>query len=477
MSAVPFHNAKIIATMWPSIDKETVLSKVINNIDAFRMNLSHGDEDTKRRYIDIIHKLDSSKTIILDTRGPEIRTKNKDELVYSEWDEIIIEFAEFFKYPEEIDTMLMDYPNMKIVPVWSVMSIDGDAVRVEVKENRDGVLIGNVTKWWVILINRVIEFENYIPSLPFLSEKDKKHIVRWIQNGINVIAVSFVRTHDDLLSVQTFLKEHEWGHVKVIVKIDTPEVITNIEEVVKRCDGIIINRIKLWVVVWDQKQILATKKNLINICNRFGKPVIMTTWFDTSVDVKKDKKTWAIIEEEMALGSDGFMFTRETAVAEEPLEYVMELYEKLNVEEWTRAVSNFSLEDAYVSPDHPITDYIIYQAYAASKNLPIKAILCPSESWYTAARLSALKPDVPIISFTKNDAAFRYMNLLRGVKGYKIASTFDYVNIKQIWKEILRILFKGSISLDDMILIVHSSLEQDTPWMINGMELYRFKNI
>jgi pyruvate kinase len=61
-----------------------VLSKVINNIDAFRMNLSHGDEDTKRRYIDIIHKLDSSKTIILDTRGPEIRTKNKDELVYSE---------------------------------------------------------------------------------------------------------------------------------------------------------------------------------------------------------------------------------------------------------------------------------------------------------------------------------------------------------------------------------------------------------
>jgi pyruvate kinase len=171
------------------------------------------------------------------------------------------------------------------------------------------------------------------------------------------------------------------------------------------------------------------------------------------------------------------MFTRETAVAEEPLEYVMELYEKLNVEEWTRAVSNFSLEDAYVSPDHPITDYIIYQAYAASKNLPIKAILCPSESWYTAARLSALKPDVPIISFTKNDAAFRYMNLLRGVKGYKIASTFDYVNIKQIWKEILRILFKGSISLDDMILIVHSSLEQDTPWMINGMELYRFKNI
>jgi hypothetical protein len=69
------------------------------------------------------------------------------------------------------------------------------------------------------------------------------------------------------------------------------------------------------------------------------------------------------------------------------------------------------------------------------------------------------------------------MNLLWGVKGYKIASTFDYTNIKQIWKEILRILFKWSISLDDMILIVHSSLEQDTPGMINGMELYRFKNI
>jgi pyruvate kinase len=81
------------------------------------MNLSHGDEDTKRRYIDIIHKLDSSKTIILDTRGPEIRTKNKDELVYSDDEEIIINFAEFFKYPVELDTLLMDYPNMQAIPV------------------------------------------------------------------------------------------------------------------------------------------------------------------------------------------------------------------------------------------------------------------------------------------------------------------------------------------------------------------------
>lgn len=477
MSAVPFHNAKIIATMGPSIDKETVLSKVINNIDVFRMNLSHGDEDTKKRYIDIILKLDSSKTVMLDTRGPEIRTKNKDELVYSDGEMIIIEYAEFFKYPEVLDTLLMDYPNMAAVPVGSIISIDSDAVRLEITKNEEWALTGKITKGWVILINRVIEFENYIPSLPFLSEKDKKHIVWGIQHKINTIAVSFIRTKDDIFKVKNFLKEHEGGEVKVIVKIDTPEILENIEEVVKLSDGIIINRVKLAVVVGAKGDADAAKRTIITLCNRFGRPVIITTGFDTSVTVLEDKPTWKILEEELALWVDAFMFTRETAVSEEPLDYVMALYEKVNVEEWTRATSNYVLADSYVSPAHPITDYIIYQAYLASKNLPIKAIICPTESGYTPARLSALKPDVPVIAFTKNDTAFRYMNLLRWVKGYKIASTFEYGNIKQIGKEILRILFKWSISLDDMILIVHSSLEQDSPGMINGMELYRFKNI
>jgi len=74
-----FHNAKIIATIGPAIDKETVLAKIVNQIDIFRINLSHGDDDMRKKYVDMVVKLDSSKSIMLDMKGPEIRTRNRDE--------------------------------------------------------------------------------------------------------------------------------------------------------------------------------------------------------------------------------------------------------------------------------------------------------------------------------------------------------------------------------------------------------------
>ena len=173
---------------------------------------------------------------------------------------------------------------------------------------------------------------------------------------------------------------------------------------------------------------------------------------------------------------DAFMLTKDTAVAEEPIENIYKLYEIIN-EEDNLTKTNYSLKQVNINDDDIISDYIAFSAYRTSKELPIKAIICPTESGYTPARLSALKPEVPIIAFTKNDTAYRYLNLMRWVKGYKIADTFEYTNIKQIGKEIIRILFKGNISLDDKILIVHSSLEQNKAWMINGMELYKFKDI
>jgi pyruvate kinase len=125
-----FHNAKIIATMGPAIDKETVLSKVINHIDCFRINLSHGDEEVKKRYVDIINKLDNSKSVLLDTRGPEIRTKNKFEIECKLGKTMYLKYAEFFK--EEEDTIFVDYANLENIPNGTIISFDMDEVIVEV---------------------------------------------------------------------------------------------------------------------------------------------------------------------------------------------------------------------------------------------------------------------------------------------------------------------------------------------------------
>lgn len=459
--------------MGPAVDKETVLSKVINNIDVFRINLSHWDEEMKRKYINTILKLDSSKTIMLDTKGPEIRTRNKDEIILKKKAIIEIQYAEFFKHTEDDDILYIDYPNMYRIEAWAIMSIDNDTVKITVKSNEDGVLKGEVTVWGTILINRWVEFENYIPKLPFLSEKDKKQMIRWIDNKINVIAISYIRDAENLKTVRSFLDEH-WGNtVKMISKLETKESIENIEEIIEASDGIIINRDKLSVLL-DGKDIQETKQRIIELSNRYGKPVIVVTGLD--IKGTNNKAINKILIEEMKQWVDSFLLTKETAVAEEPLEFVINLYDMINDPE-NKAITNYALADVSTNEDNTITDYIIYNAYRASKECDIKAIICPTESGYTPARLSALKPDVPVISFTKNDEAYRYLNLLWGVKGYKISSTFEYANIKQIGKEIIRILFKWSISLDDKILIVHSSLAQNTVWMINWVELYKFKDI
>jgi pyruvate kinase len=128
------------------------LAKIINNIDIFRINLSHGDEDTKKKYIDMVVKLDSSKSIMLDTKGPEIRTRNKEEMTLKKNQEISIAYAEFFKHEE--NTLFIDYPNIHNITPGSIMSIDNDAVSIEILENKQDKLIGKVKHKGIVLINR-----------------------------------------------------------------------------------------------------------------------------------------------------------------------------------------------------------------------------------------------------------------------------------------------------------------------------------
>ncbi len=458
--------------MGPSLDKETVLSKVINNIDTFRINLTHGDEETKKKYIRMILKLDSSKTIMLDTRGPEVRTRNKEELVLNKGQKIPIEHAEFFK--DSFDTLYIDYNQTQGIQEGTILNIDNESVIIEVIKNKWDALMGKVLKGGLVLINRHIDFDGYIPELPYMGEKDKRHIVRGIEHKINTISVSYIKEASNVAEIRDFLRTVDGEHLKVIAKIETLDAIKNLKSIIESADGIIISRKKLLILA-DEKKATKIKNDAIKYCNTIGKPLIRNT--DMNVASKKESKVHAdTIREKIAEWIDVFMLTRDSAVAEEPIENIFKLYEIIN-EEQIPTITDYSLKQVSISEDDTISDYIAYNAYRTSKEMPIKAIICPTESGYTPARLAALKPSVPIIAFTKNDMAYRYLNLLRWVKGYKIADTFEYTNIKQIGKEIIRILFKWNISLDDKILIVHSSLEQNKAGMINGMELYKFKDI
>lgn len=472
-----FHNAKIIATMWPAIDKETVLSKVINQIDTFRITLSHGEEDIKRKYVNMILKLDNSKSILLDIQWPEIRTRSREETQIKKNQKLRIKYSESFKHEE--GTLFVDYEHLDEISVGVLIHIDHNAVILEVTKKIAGGLETKVIQGGEILINRLVEFEKYIPKLPFFGEGDKKHVVWGIEHKVSMMAISYIRDAEDVKKIKDFLN-HIWGlHVKIIAKIVTKEALKNIKHIIDKVDGIHIDSKKLAILTGGDG--LKEQLNIVNLCNKIWKPVLVTVPVDAS-QAKASKEAQRNIMTLIQQGVDAFLLTKETAVGEFPIEAITLLYDTINNPE-NKVTHFYKLDEIPAMPENTaadyvsITDYVIYNAYRASKELKIKAIICPTETGYTPARLSSLKPDVPIIAFTKNDDAFRYLNLLRWVKGYKIASTFDYENIKQIGKEIIRILFKGNISLDDKIIIVHSSIEQNVKHMINGFEIYKFKDI
>lgn len=403
-----FHNAKIIATMGPAIDKETVLSKVIQNIDVFRINLSHGDEEVKKRYVDIINKLDNSKSILLDTKGPEIRTKNKFEIEYTVGSTVFLKYAEFFK--EEENTIFIDYVNLENIPLGTHISFDMDQVVIEITniiKNGNG-FEAKVIYGGILLINRLVDFENYIPKLPFLGEKDKKHIEWGLEHKVSLVAVSYIRYPDNVLDIRRFFESINGKHLKLIAKIETQECIDNIEAIIELVDGIIINKKKLGLLVGEDN-VEKTRNMLINISNRRGKPISVHSDFD--IRAENHEEVIQTIREEIALGVDSFVLTKETSIFEDPSFFVEKLYEIIN-SGTIEMKALYNREDIHFHEDNIIQDYMLYNVYKTSKELDIKAIICPTQSGYTPARLSALKPNVPIIAFTKDDDAYRYLNLL-----------------------------------------------------------------
>ncbi len=473
-----FHYSKVIATVWPSLAKETVLSKVINFVDVFRINLSHGFIDHHKKYIDTILKLDNSKTIMLETKGAEIRSKNVHPIVLKKNDKIIVDFSEYQE--EEKGKLFIDYTDLYDVPTNTEISFDDTAVILKVEKNDGMTLQCKVINAWSILPLKKVHFKWYKPNLPFLTEKDKKDILRWLQVGVNILVVSYVKNENNILELRDFLYQHNGKDMKVIAKIETKEAIENLHQIITAADGISLLKGSL--------EHLTTKKGLteekvIALCNKLGKPFIMAAHFTKKLKTGKNavdhQAGYESINEYLQAWVDAFMLWYETAFGEDPIEDITGLYNSI-LKYQTGLQTNYAMQDVHINTENEITDYLIYNTYRTSKEMNIKAIICFTHNGYSVSRLSTLKPSIPVIAFTKVDDTYKYLNLLWAVKWYKISNSFDYQHVKKIGKEIIRIIFKGNISLDDKILILHTSdageLDiQDS--ITNGIEVYKFKDI
>jgi pyruvate kinase len=464
------HFGKIGCPIGNALGKETVLSKAINNIDVFKIKLSNAYDDSKTKYVQMVSKLDSGKSVMLELKGPEVRVKNLVAMDLKKWDTIEVLFCDFFE--ENTTQLLIDYTMMPDVSKNAIIVIDGKE-SIKISENQDGKLIGEVTQNMSAKPDALVTFGNYSPITEFLTSRDQRDLIRATQNNLNMIIVPYVRSVDDIASIRAFLNKNKWENVKVIMKIMMKEALENLESFLPHVDAFLVYETDIELLLWEKEAHELTDE-LIHISNSDGRPVIV------GVDCKKLTSKANIdncIKHYIWKWVSCFMFSDDIIDMSEPTDFIISFYESVLA---NQIIDNptISFEEAKIHSEYLINDYIIYNAYRSVWELGIKAIICYTENGYTAARLASYRPNIPIIAFTKNDFAYRYLNLLRSVKWYKIAPSFDYNNIKQIGKEIIRILFKGNITLEDKILVLHaSSATPDTANIINGTEIYKFKDI
>ncbi len=464
------HFVKIWCPIWNELSKETVLSKVINNIDLFKIRLDSAYDDTKTKSVHMISKLDNGKSIILELKWWEIRTRNLYPLNIKKWKAIPIVSSKSFEDNE--NALLIDHENVSAVKSdISKITIWDHIVNIN-RDKDNNVLVQSLSDI-SIEPNTLVTTEDMQTWPEFLTARDKRDIVRGIKNNINMIIIPYINTIEDIKNVSDYVHINQWSHIKKLIKIQTKSSLENIEWFLPHVDGFLLSEDDILKITWKDNY-EKTVQQIIDVSNLDGKPVILT------LNSIKLKQNWNQVEDTIKkyvwYGISCFMFDDKIVEFEDAIDIISAFYEKVVDNQFVNK-KPITYNQAKIHPQYEINDYIIFTWYRAINELNIKAVICYTENGYTASRIASYRPDVPIIAFTKNDDTYRYLNLLWSVKWYKIWANFDYNNIKQMWKEIVRMMFKWNIILEDKIMVIHASSVLSHENVINGVEIYKFRDI
>lgn len=464
---------KAAVTVSHSLCKETILSKIINQVTVFRIDLSEQSfDESQKKYIDTIIKLDNSKTIMLETKGEQVKVKTMFDRSYKKDDTVSIEFSEYKE--DDQGVIHVNYAYLDQVPQNAVIGFDDSDLKLSVTQNKDGILTAKVLQAGSITYGQKILFENYAAKLSFLSEKDKKDVIRGIQSGVNMIAASAVRSANDIHDLRHFLEKNNGEWMKIFARIHTPEAIENRIDIMQTADGLIMTLDEVARLSDDQTNV----RDIMDTAKGLWCAIILV--IDQENYDKGKEHLESIISKVKAIGVDTIMLTESIIEWEDPVTPISLLNDLINNEETPYLLKQERVDSFYSQEDEHLSNYIIYSAWRVTQELPVRAILCYSDNGYNVAKLASLRMTIPIIAFTKHDAVYRYMHVLRGIKGYKVSQDFNYIHLKRIGKEMIRNIFKGNISLDDKIVIMHANEHGEKNAisdMINGVEVYKFKNI
>lgn len=449
---------KIVATIGPASNSEETLTKLFKaGADAARINFSHGTYESHSEAIETIKKvreeLDLPIPLILDTKGPEIRTKTlKDEFVFLEKGQKFILTTDDVEGDNTI--VSVTYKDIvKDLRQGSIVLIDDGLIELMVKEINGTNVICEVLNNGQLGQRKGVNLPDVHLSFPALTQKDIDDIKFGIEMGFDYIAASFIRSANDILEIRQILEQNNGLNIQIIAKIENRDGVDNIDDILEVADGIMVARGDLGVEI-PLEEVPMIQKKLIKKCKYKGKPVITATQMLESM-VNNPRPTRAEandVANAIYDGSDAIMLSGETAKGGFPVEAVETMVKiATKVEKSIDYVKEFSNQVTEHLTN--ITNAISHATCTTAHDLNASCIAAVSNSGYTVKKVSKYRPSCPILSLTPDEQVRRQLNLLWGCYPYVIEKVLTNTS------DLFDIAANKSLELDfakkgDIIIIV-----------------------
>jgi pyruvate kinase len=447
---------KIVATLGPACSTREIIKDMIEEgVNVFRINFSHADYEGVKEKIGFIRSINKeygyTAAILADLQGPKLRVGvMEDGVEVNDGDLITFTTAEdIIGTASKVFMKYKNFPN-DVNPGERILLDDGKLIFEIVSTDKKTEVVAKVIQGGELKSKKGVNLPNTKISLPALTEKDIADAIFAIGQKVDWIALSFVKTPQDLKDLQDLIDEHAEYKIPIVAKIEMPEALENIDKIVAYCDALMVARGDLGVEL-PAHEVPLVQKDLIRRAKMARIPVIVATQMMETMMTSLTPTRAEVndVANSVMDGADAVMLSGETAAGSYPVQVIKKMTQILEAVEDSPLIQ-VPQNTPQIKTNRFITKTICKQAAVMADTIDAKAICTMTNSGYTAFQISAWRPSAHILVFTSNTRILTQLSLLWGVKTFfydKVISTDDTItDVNNIVKE------KGFVSKGDFLI-------------------------
>ncbi|XDE64257.1 pyruvate kinase [Arthrospira platensis BEA 1257B] len=408
---------KIVATIGPASNSPEVLYQMIKaGMNVVRLNFSHGSHEQHTKTVallkEISQELKTSITLLQDLQGPKIRVGQLPDggiqLIAGEY----ITLVPIDEYKSKPNTIAIDYLHLgEEAEIGAQVLLDDGLLELKVEEISGNQVKCKILEGGTLKSRKGVNLPSLTLRLPSLTEKDQQDLEFGISLGVDWVSLSFVRNAEDVRVLKDFLASKNASQISVMAKIEKPQAIANLEEIISECNGLMVIRGDLGVEM-SPERVPLLQKQIIRLCNQKGIPVITATqMLDSMINNPRPTRAEASdVANAIIDGTDAVMLSGESAVGKYPIRAV-EMLAKI-AEDVEPEINFINYPPAFNDETHAISEAI----NTIDKIIDLHCIIAYTCSGYTGQLAAAERPKAPVVALTPNPKVYHRLNLVWGVK-------------------------------------------------------------